>query len=296
MILLAGALAMNLLKSAELCGYSYLVAVGDSSSSVVKKESAYYYHYLDNHQIIRTVLPKRMITVFGLERSGTSLVFHTLGKALNLTRVKGEEEYTNHPDNTIRIQHMSLPLGEFSEHHKDYLKRFEPLHVLPVKALSRCMPKTKDASSSSSSSSSTISANCKIFANVVPPPAPRYFVNITSHLQWYQRRGVQVQAVVVVRDPTLHFQSISQKCENETAAYAQYEQGVALMQHAMQHVNPITVVSYETLTTLRGQYMNEIYESLGIQSDYMPPIRNGNAKYVQSIPQSVADKLIDEKR
>jgi hypothetical protein len=41
------------------------------------------------------------------------------------------------------------------------------------------------------------------------------------------------RAVVVVRDPYLHFRGIVKTdCPNEMAAYQQYKQGVEILQHA----------------------------------------------------------------
>jgi hypothetical protein len=128
------------------------------------------------------------------------------------------------------------------------------------------------------------------------PDQGRYFVNITSHINFYRQRGVDTTAVLVVRDPALHFRGItSNHCKNETAAFEQYKTGQAILQHAMNHLDPdsFTVVSYETLMTLKQVYLKEIYKALHIESDYIPEFKNGNIDHVPEtlIPPSIAEKL-----
>ena len=46
--------------------------------------------------------------------------------------------------------------------------------------------------------------------------------------------------------------------------------------------NGFVLLSYETLISLGDTYIQMLYETLGIQSDYLPEFRDGNLKYVES--------------
>ncbi len=77
----------------------------------------------------------------------------------------------------------------------------------------------------------------------------------TSHIQWFRERGVGAQAVVVVRDPGMHFQNTIQKyCPNETATYEQYGTARDLSSQAITSINPV-LVSYEMPFTLKSSYL-----------------------------------------
>ena len=106
-------------------------------------------------------------------------------------------------------------------------------------------------------------------------------------MQFYQKRGIHATAVVVVRDPAMHFKGITKTHSrgNQTAAYEQYQTGRALIQEAMERLvdddpHSLVIVSYETLMTLRQVYVKQLYSALGIDSNYAPPIKNGNLAYV----------------
>ena len=42
----------------------------------------------------------------------------------------------------------------------------------------------------------------------------------------------------------------------------------------------VVVVSYESLLKLKSTYIEMLYDVLGIDSNYVPTFRNGNAKYL----------------
>ena len=108
------------------------------------------------------------------------------------------------------------------------------------------------------------------------PSESRYFINVTSHINFYRQRGVDTKAVLVVRDPALHFRGIQKThCENETAAFEQYKVGRSILGYAMDHLDPdsLMVLSYETLMTLRGSYMQELFKFLNIKSNYYHEMR-----------------------
>jgi len=46
--------------------------------------------------------------------------------------------------------------------------------------------------------------------------------------------------------------------------------------------NNVVLVSYETLMLLKDPYVDVLYQSLGIESNHRPHIKDGNTKYVPS--------------
>ena len=57
------------------------------------------------------VLPRRVITIFGLESSGTTFLYQTLSKALNATVVI--PDLSARAGDDVEIQHISQPWGLF---------------------------------------------------------------------------------------------------------------------------------------------------------------------------------------
>ncbi len=48
--------------------------------------------------------------------------------------------------------------------------------------------------------------------------------------------------------------------------------------------NKVVLVSYETMMHLGEVYVEMLYKTLGIESNYMPSFKNGNSKYVPNSP------------
>jgi Sulfotransferase family len=228
----------------------------------------------------REFVPKRLIAVFGLESSGTTFVQRTLAAALKANLNYEVEYHTANRD--IRIQHFSLPTGVFRKNSPNLSQQFLPLPLVPVHVPYQCRksPSVPDSAVQSSPKKCHV-----LFGPHKVNSVERYFVNITSHMQFYQKRGIHATAVVVVRDPAMHFKGITKTHSrgNQTAAYEQYQTGRALIQEAMERlVDPdsLVIVSYETLMTLRQVYVKQLYSALGIDSNYAPSIQNGNLAYV----------------
>jgi hypothetical protein len=113
----------------------------------------------------------------------------------------------------------------------------------------------------------------------------RFFVNMTTHITWYRERGILVYPIMVVRDPALHLKGVTDRRKghtpNDQAAYGQYETGRAIMVETIEKgLNPI-IISYETLLTLQRPYICQLYETLGIETNFLPTFKNGNTKYLE---------------
>ena len=128
----------------------------------------------------------------------------------------------------------------------------------------------------------------------------RFFVNITSHLEWYLARGVDVTAVLSVRDKSISRAGKHRMhCPNEDVGLLDEKRAIAIMTEALnkygkhgrfdesrishERLNQerVMAVSYETLMGLKQPYLFDVYKSLGINSTYVPEFKDGNEKYVQ---------------
>jgi hypothetical protein len=111
----------------------------------------------------------------------------------------------------------------------------------------------------------------------------RYFVNISSHTQWYRERGVYATAVIIMRDSTISLISKASHCPNQYVAAKQNEHAWELAREAIVRLDPsneIMLVSYEGLMLLQETYLFDFYRQLGIDSVYVPDFKDGNEKYV----------------
>lgn len=148
----------------------------------------------------------------------------------------------------------------------------------------------------------TLSPMCKQLGLTKPFQYPkRFFLNITSHVQWWAAQGVETVAVIVVRDKTISLKSRSKAhCKNPTLAKKEEDMGSKIITQAIQSLplsrtdpnasqplGRILLVSYETLVKLKQPYLNLIYQQLGLKaSSYVPSIVDGNANYVAPGPVS----------
>ena len=235
-------------------------------------------------QRVSDALPEKMYLIYGVESSGTKFVAEALAGAVGLPDWY-DLSFTDtleSNDNKVHFQHLSLPSGSnevlkegLQEHEKWSL---ENLSIVPVYYPTGCRVQSEVPSAMV-----PVPRRCRsVMGKEVMTPPHRYFVNITSHVQWYRERGVKVYPVMVVRDPMFHFSGILAPyrghCQNPEKAYEQYEQGRAIMAEALNSgVQPL-IVSYETLLTLQMPYLQHIYFQLGIVSKHRPSFVNGNTK------------------
>ena len=244
-----------------------------------------------------SVLPKTLYVVYGLESSGTTFVAQTLGTAIGVDIHRAFDRNALETfDKQTHIQHISLPTGSFSKDlssdHWGYDKGSLPIE--PVMYPRRCQVEPNDDVLNESPELADVPAKCQsILGLKMKPPPHRYFVNIKSHVKWYQERGVTVYPILVVRDPSFHFHGILKShCTNATVAYEQYEQGKKIISESYE-VDPI-IVSYEGLMTMQQDYLFHLYRQMNIESSYVPPkFQNGNLKYLPkgSLPHVIEEKL-----
>jgi hypothetical protein len=117
----------------------------------------------------------------------------------------------------------------------------------------------------------------------------RFSVNISSHIDWYLSRGVDVIAILSVRDRNIHMKGKKIHCQNESLREKEEAVALQLMYEALNRYGKrgsngdkerAIVVSYEGLMGMQEAYLFELYQQLGINSTYAPVFSDGNAKYV----------------
>lgn len=243
------------------------------------------------------ILPKRLITVFGLESSGTSLIAETLAKAVGADVIElfqGLVYRTYRTDKRsskrIMIQHISEPWGFF---HDEGLGNqiVVDIEVLPPYECF-CWPHYHQYDIQETFKKAKPHPNCfqetGLRKRVNLPQ--RFMVNITSHIKWYTERNVEATAVVMIRDDFAHLHGkLRTHNDDMNHAMAEDEHAKGFIIEAIQHLESlpkngrapqIVLVSYETLMSLREPYLFDLYRRLGINSTLSPVLENGNKKYI----------------
>jgi hypothetical protein len=143
----------------------------------------------------------------------------------------------------------------------------------------------------------------------------RWLLDLVRHKEFYRNLGVRQIYVVVVRDTTIARKGrVEHKyCSNQTILMLEEQIGTDLLEAAIRKYvirdgndraddrgtsggssdggsgaeglpssrnGDVVLVSYESLMKLKGVYVQSLYETLGIRSDYLPEIHDGNPKYV----------------
>ena len=120
----------------------------------------------------------------------------------------------------------------------------------------------------------------------------RFSVNITSHIDWYLSRGVDITVLISTRDRSISATSkLSQHCHIDQAAKDEDEMALEFMKEALEKYGRrgsnggkprVLPVSYEGMMGMKESYLRDLYEQLGINSTYMPEFKDGNSKYVRA--------------
>jgi glycosyltransferase involved in cell wall biosynthesis len=110
-------------------------------------------------------------------------------------------------------------------------------------------------------------------------PQPMVLVN------GLKQAGYDVYVVLTVRDGTIANLSKLREHTDGGMATAEEEMGeaVRLIQEVLEQHDQCFVCSYEALMLLGEPYVQQLYRFVGIESDYMPPLKNANPKYVRTL-------------
>jgi len=231
------------------------------------------------------------VSVFGLEKSGTTWTFHTICKAFGIPVNKDLSFRCTSEDGSLVVQHISQPWGFFPggkvnqacaskniEKTERDLFAVVPSECLNHFIIGKAVKKKPD--------------ECKEEAglNEIVKVAPRFFVNITSHVNWYLDHGVDTTAVILMRDNNIvHISKTNEICQNGTAAREENDHANEITRHAIQSLPPnrAILVSFEGLVSLQMPYLKEhVYKPLGIIGDddavYVPEFKDANKKYINT--------------
>ncbi|KAL7522582.1 hypothetical protein ACHAWX_007288 [Stephanocyclus meneghinianus] len=117
----------------------------------------------------------------------------------------------------------------------------------------------------------------------------RYFVNVTSHIEWYLSRGVDITVVISMRDRSISIAAKHREhCRSQNFAEQEDEMALSLIKTAIGRFGVrgngdkerVITVSYEAMMEFKETYLFDLYHQLGIDSTYVPDFNDGNAKYI----------------
>jgi len=220
------------------------------------------------------------------------------------------EQHSCRESSDVLVQHFSLPWGGSCHFHPN-----PPIIdvVLPSQCtrdqvnqteIEECNAMTKDIWG--------LELNGKPFQYPT-----RYQLDITANKKWYDEQGVEQYFIIVIRDAKISYLARHSHCNSAHLRNQEEEVGTQLIMEAintfiLQDVNEevtnktlyqwvasqyqehrngrmlsalpsrnnVVVVSYESLVKLGGTYVKMLYDTLGIDSDIIPDIRDSNEKYL----------------
>ena len=112
-------------------------------------------------------------------------------------------------------------------------------------------------------------------------------MNITSHIEWYLSRGVDIKVVVSILDRSASSRGkLKGHCHLSDVGWREDEVALSLMSEAMDKYGTngrVIAASYEGLMQMKEVYLCTIYHQLGIDLRYIPLFSDGNKKYLTTI-------------
>jgi len=250
-----------------------------------------------------SALPKRLITVLGLESSGTTFLTKIISKAVGATFSVGNDDL-HYTSRNAEIQHVSLPWGYW---HSDGVDENSNHHDIPIIEWippRKCMifPTLPPRQVTLRKSQMVVPELCQSMGITEFPDIPRrFFLNISSHIAWYRKFGVDATAVILVRDENLHLHGKLAHHNKHMLNRAQEEDAIGkeIIRDAIERLerdSEILLASYETLMSLQDIYLFDLYRKLRIQSSYIPEFKDGNSKYIKHLPATQNTTRMHENR
>ena len=255
------------------------------------------------------ILPKRLILVVGLESSGTKYLTKSIAIAAGAVNPDDPGDYHGRKDELkhssgIEVQHISLPFSskcttaEYSGRPvtKNFLMHSFTMQFIPPRECGFCGTKKGEHNrlwipSNFDNEARVLPQGCRDAGlNDFVRSPDRFFLNISSHIQWYLDHGVEATAVILDRDQTIQKTSKSMKhCSDAGMAEMENSVGERIILEAIDKLDQqsekpnLIMASYEMIVHLGNPYVLSIYKKLGIQSDIVEPIRDGNERYVKAV-------------
>ena len=281
-------------------------------------------HYLDSlPEPKSTLLPKRLFVVVGLESSGTKFVSQKIASLLGIDDVGEHAAHGRINIGRAEIQHFSLPWGRICTQTNIYEEdNGGIIPFVPPRECGRLRNINNNFLLFQNQKKFDHKEECNAIGvpNLVIVP-PRFLVNITSHVNWYEERGVQVTAVIVSRDRSVVRASASKAhCTDKAMHEAEIESGERIIRDAIEKLNSprrnyeiessdkvsplskLVFVSYESLLELRNDgYMEYFRWQLGLpniddRSCCNLEVRDGNKGYLQRAAYIMGEKLTVENK
>eukprot|EP00542_Grammatophora_oceanica_P010416 CAMPEP_0194032912 /NCGR_PEP_ID=MMETSP0009_2-20130614/5754_1 /TAXON_ID=210454 /ORGANISM="Grammatophora oceanica, Strain CCMP 410" /LENGTH=457 /DNA_ID=CAMNT_0038673489 /DNA_START=143 /DNA_END=1516 /DNA_ORIENTATION=- len=261
------------------------------------------------------VLPRRQISVFGLESSGTTFAAKMLAMHAGVKFREGLQggRRSNRLTPPLTIQdmevlHVSQPWGlacGTPDIRDEIMPVLYPQHcVYGLMDNGAFDAAIQDPKRLLDAGQECINVGAyRDYSNhskVIYYPK-RFFVNVTSHVQWYRERGVDATAVIVSRDKNIgHAARYHGHCTNETKALEEEKKGLALLSEALEKLPqlyqrtdsnstspPVVLVSYEQMVLFGNVYIQKILQELGLpwnpRHGPNSEVKDGNAVYVKSL-------------
>jgi hypothetical protein len=250
-------------------------------------------------------LPKKIISVIGLESSGTQFVSKIFEEALQTgpyregslpcyetctdeslecerkkTLIKNHECIENNRE--VQVQHFSLPWGATC-----ILQPNPPIvNVILPPQCSREQTDPIEIKECNAMSSDIYGIQLNGKPMIYPK---RYQLDITSHKQWYDQQGVEQIFIIVMRDKTISYAARRDHCANATLRKQEDDVGKELIIHA---INTFIVDSDDeddkVTTASFTHWIAKQYQIL-----HNGDSNDGNGKYVRQRRRRLADALLN---
>ena len=134
----------------------------------------------------------------------------------------------------------------------------------------------------------------------------RFLLNISSHIEWYMSRGVDITVILLMRDQSISMHERLKDCSNLEQAEAENEMALVMKKEAYKKYGKqgsmlksgdkerVIPVSYEGLLELKEAYLFDLHHQLGIDSAYVPGFIDGNAKYVANMDPTKKEMMLNK--
>ena len=302
---------------------SYIPLFKDGNAKYVRDEKEYLQFLPKPKKHKRSYLAKKIITVVGPESSGTTFLASALGLAVDIFEVDGINRQAMSSNEKWEIQHLSLPWGWRCEENQttNIVESLVPAECFRYErdpaiesrlatqvflnrdANAQRQPPPKKVSATHQQEEDQIRAKCRDQVKISQKKGPwtcgakcgkdeydgfalypqRFSVNITSHIEWWLARGVDIKVIISLRDRHISSKGkLKTHCHLVDAGRKEDEVALSLMSEAIEKyrgTGRVITVSYEGLMRMQETYLFSLYKELGINSTYHPVFVDGNKKY-----------------
>jgi len=270
-----------------------------------------------------SILPRRIYSVIGLEDSGTQFVSRIITRALKKSKYREGSRPTNEKSEgaDIMVQHFSLPWGSTCQHNPNppVIDVVIPSQCMRKhighKEMKQCNEITNDLWGFATERSAKIVYPPRYQLDIVSHKewydaqgVEQYFIIVvrdekissvarSKHCNNETLRDDEEKVGTDIIINAIN-KYILADGEEEVTGDTYGFWAAENFQHdddgkgsrnrklsALPFGNNVVLVSYETMMKLGPIYVQMLYEVLGIETDYVPEIRDGNAKYVNDNPQ-----------